>query len=84
MEDPPEEVLPTSRRKIQEVDCGVDHGWAAVYRTVAKRMLVYLSKSGVMSVDAQELEFHVLAPNDRNMRLWSPVWRDGISIKGCS
>ena len=56
MENSPEEVPPITGRKIQEVDCGVDHGWAAVCQTVAKRMLDYLNKSGVLEVNAQELE----------------------------
>ena len=46
---------------------GVDHGWTAVYQTVAKRMLDYLNKSEVLKVNAQELEFHVLAPNETNI-----------------
>ena len=93
----PEEVPPTTRRKIQAVNCGVDHGWTAVYQTVAKRMFDYLNKSEVLKVNVRELEFHVLAPNERNryrhrahcdassrlsvgreqMRLWSPVCREG-------
>ena len=38
VENSPEEVPPMAG-KIQEVDSGVDHGWAAVYQTFAKRML---------------------------------------------
>ena len=62
MEDSLEQVPPLTRRKVQEVDCGVGHGWAAVYQAVAKRMLDYLDNSEVFKVNTRELEFHVLAP----------------------
>ena len=51
-------------KKTQEVDCGVGHGWAAVYPAVAKRLLDYLDNSEVLKVNIRELEFHVLAPNE--------------------
>ena len=51
MENSLAEVPPTTRRNIQEVGCGVDHGWTAVYQTVAKRMLDYLNKSEVLKVN---------------------------------
>ena len=38
----------------------MNHGWAAVYHTVVKRMLDYQNKSEVLKVDAQALE----APNE--------------------
>ena len=63
MEDLQEGTPPFARRKIQEVDCGVGHGWAAFYQAVAKRMLDYLTNSEVLKVNTRELEFHVLAPN---------------------
>ena len=47
-----------TRRNIQEVNCGVDRGWAAVYQAVAKRMSDYMNKSEVLRVNAQELEWH--------------------------
>ena len=67
MENSHEEVPPITRRRFQEVDCGVDHGWAAVYQTVAKKMLDDLNKSEVLKVNARELECHVLAPNEPNI-----------------
>ena len=57
MEDSSEEVPPMSGRTIQEVDCGVD-------LAVAERMFVYLNMCEELKVDAQELEFQVLAPNE--------------------
>ena len=54
MENSAEELSPTTRRKIQEVGCGVDHGWAAVYQAVAKRMFDHQNKCEVMNVHAQE------------------------------
>ena len=62
-----EEVPPLMRRKIQEVDCGVIHGWVAVYQAVAKRMLNYLGHREVLKLKNRELEFHVLAPNEPNV-----------------
>ena len=50
-----EEVPPLTRRKIQEVDCGVDHRWAAAHQTVAKRMQSYLDQSEVLKVSTREL-----------------------------
>ena len=38
MDNSPEEVPPTTRRKTQEVDCGVDHRSAAVYQAFAYKM----------------------------------------------
>ena len=67
IEDTLEEVPPITRRKNQEVNIGVDHGWAVVYQTVAKRMLDYLNKCEGLKVDVQELEFHVLAQNEPNI-----------------
>ena len=46
------------------MDCGVDHRWAAIQQAVAKRMLDYLKNCEQLKVDAQELDFHVLAPNE--------------------
>ena len=54
MEDTPEEAPPMCRRKIQEVDCGVDHRWAAVYQAVAKRMLDYLNQCAGLKVGTQK------------------------------
>ena len=54
----PEEVPPSTRRKIQEVDCGVSHGWVAVYQAVAKRMLSYLEHREVLKLKTRQLEFH--------------------------
>ena len=36
-----------SRKRTQEVDCGVDHRWAAVDQSVARRMLCYLDHGEV-------------------------------------
>ena len=52
------------RRRTQEVDCGENHRWAAVYQSVARRMLSYLENSKALKVDTKELEDHVLAPNE--------------------
>ena len=58
---------PIPRRRIQEVDCGVNHGRAAIYQVVARRMLSYLDKSEVLKVNAREFESYVLAPNEPNI-----------------
>ena len=52
----PEDVPPLSRGRTQEVDCGVDQKWAAVYQSVARRMLSYLDQSEVLKVKTRELE----------------------------
>ena len=54
MEKSPEEVPPITGRKIQEVDCGVDHRWAAVHQAVGKKDAGLPEQ---MKVDAQELDF---------------------------
>ena len=59
----PEDVQPLSRRETQEVDCGVNHSWAACH-AVARRMLRYLDNSEALKVDTKELEDQVLAPSD--------------------
>ena len=38
------------------MDCGVDHRWAAVNRSVARRMLSHLDHSEVSKVNTRELE----------------------------
>ena len=48
LKNSPEEVPLITGRKIQEVDRGVNHGWAAVYQTLAKRVLDYLNKFEVL------------------------------------
>ena len=65
MANSPEEVSPITR-KIQEMDCGVDHGWVAINQAVARRMLNCLDKSEVLKVIGQESESDVLAPNEPN------------------
>ena len=60
----PEDVQPLSRRRAQEVDCGVYQRWAAVYQAVARGMLSHLDNSEALKVDTKELEDHVLAPNE--------------------
>ena len=62
MASSPEDVRRLSRRRTQEADCGVDQKWAAVYQSVARRMLSYLNHSEVLKVNTRELEYHVLAP----------------------
>ena len=69
MEDLQEGLLPIARRKIQEVDCEVGQGWAAVYQAVANRMLDYLNNSEVLKVNTRDLVFHVLAPNEPNVNI---------------
>ena len=61
MASSPEDVQRLSRRRTQEVDCGVDQKWAAVYQSVARRMLSYLNHSEMLKVNTRELEYHVLA-----------------------
>ena len=60
----PTDVPRLSRGRTQEVDCGVDQKWAAVYKSVARRMLNYLDQSEVSKVNTRELEHHVPAPNE--------------------
>ena len=38
--------------------------WAAVYQSVARRMLSFVDHSEASKVDTKELEDHVLAPNE--------------------
>ena len=67
MENSSEEVPPATRRKVHEVDCGVNHGWAAVHQAVARRMLSYLDTGEVLKVNARQLKACVLAPNEPNV-----------------
>ena len=60
----PEDGPPLSRRRTHEVDCGVDQRWAAVYHSVARRILSNLDHSEVLKVNTGDLEHHVLAPNE--------------------
>ena len=59
-----EDGPPLWRRRTQELDCGVDHRWVAVFQSVERRMLSYLDHSEVLKVNTRELEHHVLAPNE--------------------
>ena len=44
-----------SRRRAQEVDCGVNQSWAAVYQSITRRMLSYLDNSKGLKVSTKEL-----------------------------
>ena len=60
-----EDVQQLSRGMTQEVDCEFSKkSWAAVYQSIARRMLGYLDNSEALKVDTKELEEHVLAPNE--------------------
>ena len=54
----PEDVQPLSRRRTPDVDCGVDQRWAAVYQSIARRMLSCLDNSEARKVDTKELDLH--------------------------
>ena len=47
----PEEVPPSTRRQIQEVDWRIGHGWGAVCQAVAKRVLDFLDNSEVLKMN---------------------------------
>ena len=49
-----EDVQPVSRRGTQEVDCEVNKSWAAVYQSVARRMLSYLDNSEALKEGTKE------------------------------
>ena len=51
-----EDVQPLSRRRTQGVDCGVDKTWAAIYQSVARRMLSYLGHSDLLKVNTRVRE----------------------------
>ena len=53
-----------SRRRAQEVDCGDNQSWAAVYQSIARRMLSYLDNSEALKASAKELKEQVLSPNE--------------------
>ena len=59
-----EDVQPLSRKRTQEVECGVDKRWAVVHHAVARRMLSHLDNSEALKVDTKELEDDVLAPSE--------------------
>ena len=44
-----------SRSRVQEIECVVDHWWAALYRAVATKMLDYLDRRESLEVDIEEL-----------------------------
>ena len=46
------------------MDCKVNQSWAAVYQSVARRMLSFSDNSEALKVDTKELEDHVLAPSE--------------------
>ena len=81
----PDNVQPVSRRRTEEVDCGVNQRWAAVYQAVARRMLSYLDNSEASKVDIKELEDHVLAPNESRVDIDHIARQSrGTQIKYCS
>ena len=49
------------------MDCEVGQSSAAVYESVARRMLSYLDDSEALKVGTKELEEHVLAPNESSV-----------------
>ena len=46
------------------MNCEVFKSWAAVYQSIARRMLSCLDNSEAFKVGTKELEEHVLAPNE--------------------
>ena len=67
--DSAEDAQQLSRRCTQDVDCEVCKSWAAVYQSIARRMLSYLDNSEASKVGAKELEEHVLAPDEPSVNL---------------
>ena len=51
-----------SRRKAQEVGCGGNQSWAAVYQSMTRRMLRYLDNSEALKVSTKEMKEHFLSP----------------------
>ena len=67
----PEDVQPLSRRRSQEVDCGVDKKWAGIYQSAARRMLSYLDHSDLFKVNTRELEHRShLTNRESTMSTW--------------
>ena len=58
-----------SRRRAQEVDCGVNQSWAAVYQLIARRMLSYSDNSEALKVSTKELKEQVLSPNEPSVNM---------------
>ena len=58
-----------------EVDCEVCKSWAAVYQSIARRMLSCLDNSEVLKVGARELEEHMLAPDEPSVNIEHIAWQ---------
>ena len=58
-----------SRKRAQEVDCGVNHSWAAVYQSIARRMFSYLDKSESLKASTKELKEQVLSPTEPSVNI---------------
>ena len=55
-----EDAQQLSRKRTQEVDCEVNNSWAAVYQSIARRML----SCEAFKVSTKELEEHVFHPDE--------------------
>ena len=58
-----------SRRKAQELECGVSQSWAAVYQSIARRMLSYLDNSEAFQMSTGELKEQVLCSNEPSVAI---------------
>ena len=74
-------VTQESRRKAQEVDWGGNQSWAAVYQSIAIRMLSHLDNSEALKVSTEELKEQVLSPNEPSVNI-ERIARPARSEKG--
>ena len=59
--------------------------WAAVYQSIARRMLSYLVNSEALKVGAKEMEEHVLAPDEPSVNIGHTARQErGEKRKNCS
>ena len=58
-----------SRSWAQDVDCGVNQSWAAVYQPVARRMLRYLDNGEAVKVSTKASKEQVLSPNEPSVNI---------------
>ena len=58
-----------SRRKAQEVVCGVNQSWAAVCQSIARKMLSCLDNSEALKLSTTELREQVLSPNEPSVNI---------------
>ena len=65
--DTAEQMPPVSRRRVNAIEGGVDHRWAAFHQAVATRMVKYLDRSESLKVNIKELECFLLVSDEPNV-----------------